>query len=577
VQATEIALRKAASLYRAGKFAEAGKLIQEAQDELDALPPDDADELSALTAEPRKRLARARELLKEKGIELRAPRGTPLAEAVRFTTQIAPLLVAKCGSCHIQRSRGELSMATFAALEKGSAAGAVIMPGDAEGSRLVELIEAGDMPRGGGKVAADELALLVKWINEGAEFDGPDPTAPLTSLRPRGPDESLPKVPLLAAGESDEVQFARDVGGILLEHCLECHGTENPRNQFSMSTFRRLLAGGDSGPVVVPGKPEESLLVKKLRGTAAGPRMPQGRPPLPDATIAIIAKWIALGARFDGADPAGALEETVARTIAERSTHDELAQRRAELAEKNWRLILPDAKGDREETAQVLVYGNVGRELLADVARVADQQAAALARLFKRPAEAPLVKGRLTLYVFDKRYDYSEVGTMLEQREIPAAWRGHWRHTGVDAYGCILLEADAVPPGLVTQQLAGAYIASLGDVPRWFAEGTARAVAARVDPKDQRIKAWDDAVAATLQAVEKPELFLTAQLPPEESDVLSYSFVRFLIAGSNRHAALLAELAEGAEFDEAFSRRYRAAPRDLVDDWKARTLGRRRR
>ena len=62
------------------------------------------------------------------------------------------------------------------------------------------------------------------------------------------------------------------------------------------------------------------------------------------------------------------------------------------------------------------------------------------------PADRSLVKGRLTLYVFDKRYDYGEVGTMLERREIPASWRGHWRYTGVDAYGCVLLTGTKRPP-----------------------------------------------------------------------------------------------------------------------------------
>ena len=195
-------------------------------------------------------------------------------------------------------------MATYVALGRGSKNGAVIMAGDAKGSRLVELVESGDMPRGGGKVSAEELALISAWIDAGARFDGVDSAAPLTSFAqataPKVTDTPQ-KLKVVAARAGDEVLFARDVAPILAANCLECHGHQNPRKNFSASTFERLLRGGDDGPVLLSGKGEESLIVKKLRGTA-GDRMPQGRPPLADDQIATIEKWISLGARFDGGD-----------------------------------------------------------------------------------------------------------------------------------------------------------------------------------------------------------------------------------------------------------------------------------
>ena len=535
--------------------------------------------MAAATDALGKRVTRAREMLKEQGVEVpTAASATPGGSGtVSFTRQVAPLLVAKCGGCHIQRSRGELSMATYAALAKGSAAGAVMMPGNAKGSRVIELIEAGDMPRGGSKVAPEELAMLATWINEGAKFDGTDPATPLADLTPGSPDDTNTTPAVVAATGNEEIQFARDLGSVFVEHCLGCHGEQNPRKQFSVANFRRLLRGGDSGPVIVPGMPAESLLVKKLRGQASGERMPQGKDPLPEATIAKIEKWIALEGKFDGPDAAAPLEEAVALAIALSSTHEELTKSRAELAERNWRLILPDTDPHREETANVLIYGAVGRQVLADVARVADDQTVRLTKLLKLPADRPLVKGRLTLYVFDKRYDYGEVGMMLEHRELPTAWRGHWRYTGVDAYGCILLDGDEVPPGLVAQQIAGAAIASFGKIPRWFAEGTARAVAARVDPRDPRVRGWEDEADRLSQSVEKPEGFLSGQLPPEDADVLSYGFVKYLLTTGNRYTGLVAELAAGKPFDEAFAASYGGTPAELAAAWKLRGHGRRGR
>src|SRR5690606_14452936 len=105
------------------------------------------------------------------------------------------------------------------------------------------------------------------------------------TLIPGGEMERAPAVPVVAAGDNDEVQFARDIAPILLDNCLECHGENNGGNGFSMASFDRLLRGGGNGPPLVVGKPDESLLVQKLRGTATlGSRMPQGRDPLPDET-----------------------------------------------------------------------------------------------------------------------------------------------------------------------------------------------------------------------------------------------------------------------------------------------------
>ena len=98
------------------------------------------------------------------------------ADKISFTKQVAPVLVTRCGNCHVQRTRGDLSMASYAELIKGGKNGIIVQPGSGKGSRLYEVIESGDMPRGGGTVLPEELALLVRWIDEGAVFDGRNPT-----------------------------------------------------------------------------------------------------------------------------------------------------------------------------------------------------------------------------------------------------------------------------------------------------------------------------------------------------------------------------------------------------------------
>ncbi|MBI3839781.1 MAG: hypothetical protein HY288_17805 [Planctomycetia bacterium] len=566
------ALTKAGNLYRSKKFAAAGEALKDAQDGLAQIEGEPTGELAALTAPLEKQLAKTRDLLAAEGIIIPAAKpksnGKP---ATSFTKQVAPLLVAKCANCHIQRSRGEFSMGSYVSLSRGSKSGTVIMPGDAQGSRIIEVLVSGDMPRSGGKLSDEDVGLLAAWINAGATFDGPDSAAPLTSFaQPKAKDETQSKIEVVAATGKEAVQFARDVGPVLLDHCTECHGEQNPRNQFSVHTFDRLLRGGDSGVVLAPGKPADSLLIRKLRGMA-GKRMPLERPPLAEETIARIEKWIELGAKFDGSDPAAPLDELVAIAVAQNASHEQLSQARAQLAAKNWRLILPDTPGNHEETPNLVLYGSAGPEVLSDVARLADEQIVKMRKLFKVPADQPLIKGRLTLFAFDKRYDYGEVGTMLEHREIPSAWRGHWRYTGADAYACVLLSSDGqASAGLLAQQIAGAYVASLGKIPRWFAEGTARAVAAKFDPKDPRIKLWEDQIARILHGTDKPDAFLSARLAPEDGDILSYSYVKFLMTASNRYTSLIAALQQGSTFEPAFAKTFGSSPSQIADLWSAK-------
>ena len=99
--------------------------------------------------------------------------------AISFTSHVAPILSNRCGRCHIQGSKGQFNLGTFAALMKGPPEGTVVFAGDTVGSRLIETIETGDMPRGG-KVPANELAVLKGWIMQGAKFDGTDPNASIT-------------------------------------------------------------------------------------------------------------------------------------------------------------------------------------------------------------------------------------------------------------------------------------------------------------------------------------------------------------------------------------------------------------
>jgi mono/diheme cytochrome c family protein len=93
-----------------------------------------------------------------------------------------------------------------------------------------------------------------------------------------------------------EATFA-DLAPILEGRCAMCHGGAAPSAGLRLDGIEGLLAGSARGPVVAPGDPEASELVRRLRGTSQ-PRMPLTGPPyLSDAEIDLFVRWIAAGAK----------------------------------------------------------------------------------------------------------------------------------------------------------------------------------------------------------------------------------------------------------------------------------------
>ncbi len=456
-------------------------------------------DLAPLLAPLEKRFAAAQRLLEAKlpkpATDPKAkPKGAPATPATGvpdkngFVGGVAPILVAKCSGCHIRDSKGGMSVSTYPALMKGSDAGTVFKPGKSKGSRLMDLLESGDMPRGGGKLSLEEIQTVARWIDAGAKFDGPDETAMLTALVRVSDRPAVPELKVVQASGSESVAFMRDIAPVLVANCTQCHGGRQPASRLSLETFAALLRGTRDGAILSPGKPGESLLVQKLRGTAPqGARMPLQRDPLPEETIQKIEIWITEGARFDGIDAAADLEQALRVIAASKMSHDELASLRSGLADQNWKLGNPEGKAVREETDGFVMLGNFAPFRMNELVAVAKAEQKKIVDLLKLPADKPWMKGRLTLFMFGKRFDYNEYGRMVEKREIPPEMQAHWRANVIDAYACVMLpspdkEKDELPI-LLAEQMAGAFIDNLGVTPTWFSVGSARAIAAKAESK----------------------------------------------------------------------------------------------
>lgn len=409
-------------------------------------------------------------------------------------------------------------------------------------------------------IAADVAGKAVDKADKPADKTGEKPAEIAAEKKAdKKADKKPDRLEVLPATGRDTVQYSKDIAPVLVENCFTCHSGRQPRARFQMGTFNDLIRGGVSGNPWVPFQPADSLLIKKLKGTE-GKRMPQPdkRDPLPADTIAKFEKWIAEGARFDGPDPKQSTQMLAALTRAKNASPTELASDRLSAAKHMWLLADPNDKPNFKETKNLLIVGALPTAKLDEVARTGEQECASLAK-WLHITDAELVKGGVTLFVFPARYDYSEFGRMVENRTLPRDWRGHWKYNTVDAYAAVVEPGEAGDyslGGIIEQQLAAVYIASLGGkTPDWFAEGAGRALAARTDPRSPRVRDWNDRLKQLAEAglLEK---FGTGGLSPGDNLVAGYAFVCELMTSPAKFTQLLDSLKDGETFDASFMKSY---------------------
>jgi cytochrome c553 len=193
---------------------------------------------------------------------------------VRFEEQIQPILARSCVRCHgPTKHKAELNLATGAGLLKGSESGPVVVPGKPDESPLWKLVEAGEMPpEEDQRLSASEVALIRRWIEEGAQLSAAAAAPSLTQ---------------------------HDIVPLLLLRCAACHGRQKQEAGLDIRSKASLLKGGKSGPAIVPGKPDDSLLIQKITAGAMPPKAQLAAvsvKPVEDAELKKLRDWIALGA-----------------------------------------------------------------------------------------------------------------------------------------------------------------------------------------------------------------------------------------------------------------------------------------
>ena len=196
-------------------------------------------------------------------------------ESEFFESKVRPVLAGRCYGCHAESATAGLRLDSREGLLRGGMSGPAIEPGNPEGSILLHAVQGikgrMGMPPTGVRVEGHEIESLTQWIAMGA----PWPMSPREFFRAR-------------------------VQPVLEAKCLGCHAAE-PQGGLRMDSRKALLEGGKSGPALVAGDPDASLLVKAIRHEGSLKMPPTD--PLSRTEIDDLVSWIADGAVWQDSDP----------------------------------------------------------------------------------------------------------------------------------------------------------------------------------------------------------------------------------------------------------------------------------
>ncbi len=263
----------------------------------------------------------------------------------------------------------------------------------------------------------------------------------------------------------DEAFFEAKVRPLLAGTCVKCHGADKVSGGLRLDSREAMLKGGDSGPAIVPGNTDESLLVVAIRHDDAVLKMPPGKDALPKQAIADLTVWVEAGAPWPEAveaktlttekhwafeplraveppaDPTGWAESPIDRFIA---------------AEHRKQGLSPVEQADRRTLIRRVTFDLIGLPPTPErvEAFVADESPDAYAKLVEELLAMPQYGERWGRYWLDLAR-YADTAGDNSDYPIPEAYL--YRDYVIDAFN-----ADIPYDRFLHEQLAGDILAREG-------------------------------------------------------------------------------------------------------------------
>jgi hypothetical protein len=149
---------------------------------------------------------------------------------------------------------------------------------------------------GGQANTADNPATPVENGSNDADTSEEQP-APTDAASEPAPTEEMvepePTEEMTDESSGTSVSFSADVFPILDSRCINCHGGDRIEGELIMRSYDDLMAGGESGQVIVPGDAANSILVKLVTDK----KMPKRGPKLTPIQVQTITDWVNQGAQ----------------------------------------------------------------------------------------------------------------------------------------------------------------------------------------------------------------------------------------------------------------------------------------
>ncbi len=320
------------------------------------------------------------------------------------------------------------------------------------------------------------------------------------------------------SGESGDsgLKFSRDIAPILVGNCTGCHNAKDKRGKFDMTSFKKLMAGSEKQKVILPGKPDDSPLVLRIKGEIT-PKMPQGQNRnLADVAIDKIETWVQAGARLD----AGIDENAPLASIA--STPEQLRQ--AKLAEMTpeardaqvekvgrdrWKKVSSKTTPEVTPSDHFLLFGNLSKERASATLKGMEAQYVQLQRVLPAPQTPAPETEKVSLYIFNERNNFVEFVRGIENREVETGDTATSELKGSEPYVAVIdpLGGRDEPSGsssrkssrskrdnsgvgmsrslvgVLTEQYAIGRLKKAGDPPKWLTLGLSAYLASQVEPR----------------------------------------------------------------------------------------------
>jgi mono/diheme cytochrome c family protein len=322
------------------------------------------------------------------------------------------------------------------------------------------------------------------------------------------------------AADSGQFKFAQDIAPILVANCVGCHRpgeAGQQKGKLDLTTFANLQKGTPDHKVIVPGKPEDSHLVLRIKGEET-PRMPRGgNRVLSDEAIAKIEQWVKAGARLEAAvDPKAALEsyastpEQVRRNVLAKQSPKERDQQVEAEGLKRWKQANAKLKPEVVTGAHFILFSNLPKDRATSTLKSLEPQYTHLKRFLG--SAAPEWGEKVSLYVFNGKADFIEFVRSVEsrdpdpdvtssaklgipqpyiaavdpaggKREEPIVRRRAKGKRGEDKDKESSTGPDRTLLGVLTEALGSGAVAAAGNPPRWLREGIGTFMAAQVEPR----------------------------------------------------------------------------------------------